>query len=193
MKNQNDTPARRGRLPVFGSLQGLCFAGILTAMSIVLGKFLQIPNPFQDFIRISFENLPIIIGSISLGPIAGLVIGVVADLIGCVLYGYAINWRITLGAAAVGLISGIAPLILKKTGLVSIIISTASAHIVGSVLIKSWGLAKWYLEGYDLGYWEFVLWRLVNYTMIGAAECVIIYLLYRNRGFKKQIEGMVRK
>ena len=93
----------------------------------------------------------------------------------------------------VDLISGIAPLILKKTGLVTIIISTASAHIVGSVLIKSWGLAKWYLEGYDLGYWEFVLWRLVNYTMIGAAECVIIYLLYRNRGFKKQIEGMVRK
>ena len=36
-QNNNHTQS----LPVFGSLAGLCFAGILTAMSIVLGKFLQ--------------------------------------------------------------------------------------------------------------------------------------------------------
>ena len=95
------------KLPVFGSLQGLCFAGILAAMSIILGKFLQIPNPFQDFIRISFENLPIIIAGFSLGPIAGALVGTVADLIGCVLYGYSINPIITVGAASVGLVAGV--------------------------------------------------------------------------------------
>ncbi len=178
------------KLPVFGSLSGLCFAGILTAMSIVLGKFLQIPNPFQEFIRISFENLPIILGGISLGPIAGLMIGLVADLLGCVLYGYAINWRITLGAGAVGLISGLWSLVFRKPCLVSIIVSTVSAHLVGSVIIKSWGLAKWYLASYDLGYTEFLLWRLLNYSLIATAECVIIYLLFKNKAFKKQIGGM---
>ena len=181
------------RWPIFGSLAGLCFAGILTAMSIVLGKFLQIPNPFQEFIRISFENLPIILAGFSLGPVAGLLVGLTSDLIGCVLYGYAINWRITLGAAAVGAISGISAMLIKKPELLRVIVSVTSAHIVGSVLIKSWGLAKWYLESYELGYFEFVLWRLVNYALIATAECVIIYLLLKNKAFKRQLEGMTRK
>jgi ECF transporter S component (folate family) len=162
-------------------------------MSIVLGKFLQIPNPFQEFIRISFENLPIILSGFSLGPIAGVAVGLASDLIGCVLYGYAINWRITLGAAAVGAISGISAMLIKKPELLRVIISVCSAHIVGSVLIKSWGLAKWYLESYELGYWEFVLWRLINYTLIATAESVIIYLLLKNKAFKRQLEGMVGK
>ena len=191
--SQNRKSLTSARWPVFGSLAGLCFAGILTAMSIVLGKFLQIPNPFQEFIRISFENLPIMIAGFTLGPIAATIVGVVADLIGCVLYGYAINWRITLGAAAIGLISGTLALIIRKPRSLSIIISVCSAHLVGSVLIKSWGLAKWYLDSYELGYWEFVLWRLINYALIATAECVIICLLFKNRAFRKQIERMVKR
>lgn len=179
------------RWPIFGSLQGLCFAGILSAMSLILGKFLQIPNPFQDFIRISFENLPIIIAGFSLGPIAGALVGTVADLIGCVLYGYSINPIITVGAASVGLVSGfISNYVIKKALLVRVIVSTALAHIVGSVLIKSSGLAVWYLSKYELGYWEFVAWRLLNYALVATAECVIIYLLLKNPAFQRQIEGM---
>ena len=182
---------KRKKWPIFKSLQGLCFAGILSAMSLILGKFLQIPNPFQDFIRISFENLPIIIGGFALGPIAGALIGVVADLIGCVLYGYSINPIITLGAGAVGLVSGfVSNYVFKKPLLLKVIISTVSAHIVGSVLIKSAGLAVWYLSKYELGYWEFVLWRLLNYAIVATAECIIIYLLFRNYAFRKQIERM---
>lgn len=182
------------RWPVFGSLQGLCFAGILSAMSIILGKFLQIPNPFQDFIRISFENLPIIIAGISLGPIAAALVGTVADLIGCILYGYSINPIITVGAASVGLVSGfISNFVLKKPLSLKVIISTVLAHIVGSVLIKSAGLAVWYLSKYELGYWEFVAWRLLNYVLVATAECVIIYLLLKNPAFQKQIERMSNK
>ncbi|MBR3862226.1 MAG: hypothetical protein IKM42_01040, partial [Clostridia bacterium] len=50
----------KARVGGFGSLRRLCFAAILAAMSLVLGKFLQIPHPFQEFIRISFENLPVL-------------------------------------------------------------------------------------------------------------------------------------
>ena len=184
----------RIRIPVFGSLAGLCFAAILSAMSFILGKFLQIPNPFQEFIRISFENLPILIAGISLGPIAGALVGTVADLLGCVLYGYSINPIITVGAAAVGLVSGIiSNYVIKKPLILKITISVLSAHIIGSVLIKSAGLAVWYLSKYELGYLEFVLWRLLNYALVASAECVIIYLLYKNNAFKKQIEGMCGK
>lgn len=194
MEKQKKNYSRNKSWPVFGSLQGLCFAGILTAMSIVLGKFLQIPNPFQEFIRISFENLPIMIAGFSLGPIAAMTVGVVADLIGCLLYGYSINPIITLGAAAIGLISGfMSKYVVKSPLILTVITSTVSAHVVGSVLIKSYGLAVWYLAKYELGYWEFVAWRLLNYVLIATAECVIIYLLLKNRAFKNQIERMCKK
>ena len=178
----------------FGSLRGLCFAAILAAMSIILGKFLQIPNPFQEFIRISFENLPIIMGGIALGPIAGAVIGTTADLIGCVLYGYAINPIITLGGASIGLVSGIfANYIARRPLPLKVTLAVLPAHAVGSVLIKSYGLAQWYLAKYELGLTEFILWRALNYTIVGAAECVIIYLLLKNRAFSRQMEGLLKK
>ena len=180
----------RKRIPLFGSLQGLCFSALLTAMSIVLGKFLQIPNPFQEFIRISFENLPILMAGITLGPIVGAVVGIVADLIGCLLYGYAINPIITIGAASVGIVSGLISYIIKNPLVVKVVASIVPAHIVGSVLIKSAGLAMWYLEKYGLGYWEFVAWRLLNYTLVATAEGIIIYLLLKNKAFRNQIERM---
>ena len=178
----------------FGSLRGLCFAAILAAMSIILGKFLQIPNPFQEFIRISFENLPIILGGIALGPIAGLCVGVVADLIGCVLYGYSVNPIVTLGAAAVGVASGlISNYIVKQPLYLKIILSAAAAHLAGSVLIKSFGLASWYLAKYEIGILEFILWRLLNYSIVATAECVILYVLLKNRAFSRQMEGLLKK
>ncbi len=196
MENENNQkPNRRWqKMPVFGSLEGLCFAAILTAMSVILGKFLQIPSPFQDFIRISFENLPILLAGFSLGPIAALVVGVTADLVGCLAYGYTINPIITLGAAAVGLISGfISRYIIRSPLLLQVAVSTAAAHLVGSVTIKSFGLAVWYLDKYNLGYLEFFAWRLLNYVLIATAESLIIYLLFKNRAFKKQMEKMTRR
>ena len=55
-------------LVVFGNVRVLCFAAMLAAMSLIIGKFLQIPNPFQNIIRISFENLPLLLAGITMGP-----------------------------------------------------------------------------------------------------------------------------
>ena len=190
-KNTQKTQKGTYRVAVLGSTRALCFAAILAAMSIVLGKFLQIPNPFQEFIRISFENLPILLAGLTMGPISATLIAVVADLLGCVLYGYSINPLITLGAAAVGLTAGLIGLFLKrKPLLLRVILATVTAHIVGSVLIKSAGLAAWYLSKYELGYWEFVGWRGVNYALVATAEALLLYLLLRNRALQKQFERM---
>ncbi|MBR3863253.1 MAG: folate family ECF transporter S component [Clostridia bacterium] len=181
------------RVRGFGSLRRLCFAAILAAMSLVLGKFLQIPHPFQEFIRISFENLPVLLAGISMGPIVGALVGTVADLLGCVLYGYSINPIVTLGAASVGLVSGfLARYVVKKSLLAKVAVSVSLAHLVGSVLIKSAGLAAWYLAKYEFGYLEFLGWRFLNYVIVGVAECLVLYLLLRNRAFAKQIKEMCK-
>lgn len=174
-----------------GSLRRLCFAAALAAMSLVLGKFLQIPHPFQEFIRISFENLPILLAGITLGPVHALLVGVVADLLGCLLYGYPINPIVTLGAAVVGLTAGVmSHYVVKKPLGARVAASVAVAHLLGSVLLKSAGLAAWYLAKYGLGYIQFLGWRVVNYVIVGVAEGVLLYLLLRNRAFAKQMEEM---
>ena len=194
MQNQEKSNKKSSPFSFFGSLRGLCFAAIMAAMSIILGKFLQIPNPFQEFIRISFENLPVILAGIALGPIAGATVGATADLLGCVLYGYTVNPIITLGAVAVGGISGLVSSYIVKnhTGL-KVALSVMLSHLVGSVLIKSFGLAAWYLAKYELGLIEFILWRGLNYAIIGTAECVMLYLLLKNRAFSRQMEGLLKK
>jgi len=181
-------------IAVFANPRALCLAALLAAMSLILGKFLQIPTPFAEFVRISFENLPVILAGLVLGPIAGAMTGAVADLVGCLAYGYTINPLITLGAAAAGLVAGLCGWLLARAPLLlRISLSALAAHLVGSVGIKTAGIAAWYLAKYNLGYLQLTLWRLLNYTIIAILEIAILYLLLRHRGFQKQLERMCRK
>ena len=179
---------------VVGDLRVLSVCAMMAAMSLILGKFLQIPNPFQELIRISFENLPVIMAGIAFGPVMGLMTGVAADLLGCLLYGYNINPIITLGAGAAGFAAGVmGSWLLRRFTVLRVIAATVLAHLLGSVLIKSLGLAAWYLGSYQMGIGELIAWRLLTYAIVGTAECVILCLLFRRRAFASQLERMRRK
>ena len=180
----------RRDVAVFGNLRALCVAAVLAAMSLVLGKFLQIPNPFQDVIRLSFENLPILFAGITMGPLVGAMVGAVADLIGCLLVGYAINPIITIGAAAIGAVAGIYHFLPEASSsrahLLKISLTVFSAHLIGSVLIKSFGLSVFY----DIPLIILMLWRLLNYIIVGAVECMLIYTLVKNRAISSAIASV---
>ena len=196
MENEVKTPTLKEKLQrdiaLFGNLRALCLAAVLAAMSLILGKFLQIPNPLQQVVRISFENLPILLAGITMGPFIGGTVGVVADLLGCALYGYAINPIVTLGALAVGLLSGIVGryVITRPLGL-KIAVATALAHLVGSVGVKSFGLAAWYLSSFQMGLAELLLWRLATYAIVATAEGVLLWLLLRRRAITSQMERIL--
>ena len=170
---------------LFGSLKIMACAAILAAMSIVLGKFLAFN--LTPSIRISFENLPVIISGVFFGPVAGAAVGAVADLLGCVMVGYTINPIITAGAACIGLISGLVPLIFKKKNIPCVILSVSLSHLLGSVIIKTIGLSVFY----SLPLVETGLWRLLTYTAVGTAECVVVCLLCNSSAFVKQVENLL--
>ena len=163
---------------------------MLAAVSIICGKDLAIRG--GDILRFSFENLPIIFAGISFGPIAGMLVGVVADLVGCVMVGYTVNPIVTLGAAAVGAFSGISEIAFKRLGVrgaVNTVISVAIAHIIGSVFIKTFGLSAYY----DLPLWALMLWRLLNYVIVGALEAALLVVLLKNKGVTRLISDMKPK
>jgi len=165
----------------------LAIYAILASLSIVLGKYLAIN--LGETIRISFENLPTLLAGIFFGPIAGFLVGTVADLVGCLLVGYAINPLITLGAAAVGFVSGVVVRLFQKNGLLSTIFSVFSAHLIGSILIKTLGLVLYY----GAPFFATLGMRSLTYLITATAECVILYFLLRNRGFTAQIQKLLPK
>ena len=162
---------------------------LLSAISIIAGKYLAIPG--GEVLRFSFENLPILFAGIAFGPISGALVGAVADLVGCVLVGYTINPLVTAGAVSVGLIGGIAALLLRRARVHSSLrigVSVALAHIIGSVIIKTIGLAAFYSMPFQV----LMLWRLLNYVIVGTVEGIILYILMKNKLIIGQIESVRR-
>ena len=86
------------------SVRTLTAMALLIAMSIVFSRVLSIST---GFVRFNLGSLPVLLAGILFGPWAGFVVGMVADIIGGVLAGYAINPLITLGAASIGLVGGL--------------------------------------------------------------------------------------
>lgn len=166
------------------------FAALLAAISIVCGKYLAFN--VGEFIRFSFENLPIIFAGMAFGPIIGIMVGVVADLIGCLLVGYAINPIITVAAAVIGLISGIyryLPRANSRMGyFLKISLTVLAAHLVGSVVIKSFGLSVFY----DMPLIILMLWRLLNYAIVGTLEGFILYHLVKNKKISHEIHRIMK-
>ena len=86
------------------SVRKLTMLALLTAMSIVFARVLSIST---GFVRFNLGSLPVLLAALLFGPGAGFAVGAVADIIGGVLAGYAINPLITLGAASIGLVGGL--------------------------------------------------------------------------------------
>lgn len=158
---------------------------MLAAISIICGKYLGINS--GDFMRFSLENMPIIFAAMAFGPVAGAIVGVLADLIGCLLMGWVPIPFVTVGAAVIGAVAGVLNLLLKKTALPSSVITAVAvfcSHLVGSVLIKSIGLANFY----GVPYLTLLPWRLLNYLIVGLIDGAVVHLLLKNKGIRMQIK-----
>jgi len=157
----------------------LTASAMLTALSIVIGIFCK---NFLNFgfglFRITFENFPIILSGIMFGPYVGALVGIASDVISFVLstQTFAISPIVTLGAGLVGFVSGAvfrnkAVMTEKKR----VLLSVFSAHLVGSVLVKSFGLFVYY------GF--LVVWRIPLYAAIATLEAIIICVMMKNKNF----------
>ncbi|MEY8415623.1 folate family ECF transporter S component [Tissierella praeacuta] len=89
----------------------LVYAGFLTAISIVLTRFLAIMVPLAGLptLRISFGEIPLMISGLLFGPVVGGISGLAADLIGVMvnLQGPSIHPGFTLSSILWGVIPGI--------------------------------------------------------------------------------------
>ena len=165
-----------------GSVSLSVTLSLLSAIGIILGKYLAFN--LTEFMRFSLENTTVIFTGIVFGPFYGAALGALQDVVGCIAVGYTVNPIITLGSAAVGLVSGLIYRASKRLyAPVSIALTVFAAHAVGSVIIKSFGLAVFYALPYGVT----VLWRILNYAIVGAVEVFVLYILLKSKPLLTQI------
>ena len=156
------------------STRTLTVLALLIAMSIVFSWVLSIST---GFVRFNLGSLPVLLAGIVFGPGAGFAVGALADMIGGILAGYAINPLITLGAASIGLVGGLGwqKLSHLRTGN-RLWCSVLAAHFVGSMVIDSLALHIFY--GYA---WSVLAARVPNALILTAVNTVLLRLLMENK------------
>ena len=153
---------------------------MLTALSVALERFLPLVN--TDTIRISLGNIPIVVASIFFGPFAGMLCGVISDLIGCLLSGYPPFPVLMLAPLAVGFIPGFAVSLFGKKvkGGVSNLTFLASvmtiSGIIASVIITTIGLNILYGTPIVL-----LLYQRVPVSFLSIlVDTAVLFLLLKN-------------
>ena len=159
-------------------------SGLLTAASVIIAavaKFVFNESP----LRLTLECLPIFIGAFAFGPAVGGAIAIAADLISCAIAAIAPNPLITIGACYVGVTAGVIykHCFTKHFPKVRITVAVFLGHLVGSMIIKTLALQIYFKAGI------IVLFRIPIYILIAAIESVILCMLFKNKGLKKEITG----
>lgn len=170
------------KLNNFKNLKIMITAALFAAISIICGKFLAIN--LGDTIRLSIENLPIILSGILFGPTVAAFTGLIADVVGCILRGYAINPILTAAAVFIGFSSGLIYGFTKNWNInLRIAIILLFCHTIGSVLIKTVGLCIWF----NYPFFITLIGRILNYIIVASIEFIALKVLLKNKSFIKII------
>ncbi len=159
-------------------------SAMLTALSIIFERIITITPPSNTMdIRITFANVPIILAGLLVSPVMGGVCGVVSDLLGCLISGYAPFPILTLAPLVTGLVPG---LIYKgsciknrpKSGALAksavLLAAVIVSHMLSSVIITTYGLSI--MRG--VGFVPMLITRVPSMLIGVAIDAVLICILY---------------
>lgn len=157
------------------TLRNLVLMAMLIAISIILSRFLGFyidPNS----LRISFECAPMLLAGIWLGPIAGMLVGATADILGCFLSGYGLFLPLTMGPLLIGLISGLlAKYVFKnRMNVLTIAITCILAEFIGSMLVNTFALMLY--SGVS-DYFALFFTRLPFKLIIMTCDTAIVFII----------------
>ncbi len=166
----------------------LVFAGLMTAMNVLLGKFLVID--IGDIGRISLSAVPVLLSGAAFGPAWGAAVGFSGDLLGCLLKGYAVNPIILVGSTFVGFAAGLFRWQwLRKAGYLRALALTAASVVPSSAVIKTIGLKVFF--GTPLK--ALLLTRLPVVALEVPIVALIMTVLFNRREMISLIEKARRK
>ena len=150
----------------------IAYIGLLTALEIILSRFLSF-NVWN--MKIGFNFVPIVIGAMLFGPLAGGIIAALGDFLGAILFPIGAYFPgFTLTAFLTGMVFGLflykKPTILKTVGAVAV------NQLVLSLLLNT----LWISILYGSPYLPLLVTRLVQCAILIPVQIVVIIIL--NKG-----------
>ena len=98
------------------STRSLVMMAALIAIQIVLARYRAVQ--VSATLRISFETIPLALAGMWLGPLAGVLVALISDILGTIIYGYGAYFPlISLGPMAFALICGLSARYLFRSSL----------------------------------------------------------------------------
>ena len=179
MSKNIQTAASEEKRPVSMTTKTLTCCALLAALQVAMARLFGLMP--SEFTRFSIEAIPTILAGILFGPVAGGLVGFVADLVGCLFSGYGYNPLFCIPPILYGVCGGLfRGLLAKKVTLPRLLLTVAVPVIFGSILYQSWALG--FVSG--KGFLFFFSTRSVQFAITLVVEVLIIHLLFKAKIFR---------
>lgn len=145
--------------------------GLLVAVHIVLSRFLSI-NAWN--MKIGFAFVAVFVGAYLYGPVAGALVGGLADIVGASLFPVGPFFPgFTLNCVLTGVIFGL--LLHKKQSKPRVLL----AVVLDQLGVSMWLTPLWISIVYGADYWPLIITRLPQIGTLVAAQITVILILIR--------------
>ena len=171
------------------SVRNLVMMALLVAIQIILARYLSIQS---ETFRISFETIPLALAGMWLGPLSGIIVAFVADLLGTLLSGIGVPFMpLSLGPMFFAWFCGVSAKYVFRSSLAEtrdawkVLLTTLLAGVLNSLVI---GVATftWYqiaVMGTEGSFWTLAwinfLSRLVTKPLTIVISALLIFAINR--------------
>ncbi|HOB63783.1 MAG: folate family ECF transporter S component [Clostridiales bacterium] len=172
------------RIKPYFTTKRIAYLAILVAINVAINCF----DINMGSLKMTFSYIPCFIAGIFLGPVSGLIVGVLGDVLGMVIAPKG-AWipLITVSAGLIGLIPGLICMIKKLNIFVRIGISLVVVFVVCTAGLNTFALFQIMSRGRT--FWVYLGGRIGPQAAVYAINAVIIFLLYpplKKYVFKKE-------
>lgn len=122
----------------------IAYTAMFVAICFII-NYLYIP--FGSLFSVSFVPAVCFLAGITLNPILAIIVGGLADLLGCFAHGYAPNLFILLSTSLWGFFMGISYKYIKTKTIIRIIIGGVVGFVICSFFLNSYGLYTYTSKG----------------------------------------------
>ena len=171
------------------SVRNLVMMALLVAIQIILARYLSIQS---EAFRVSFETIPLALAGMWLGPLAGVIVALVADILGTVLSGIGVPFMpLSLGPMFFAWFCGVSAKYVFRSSLAEtrdawkVLLTTLLAGVLNSLVI---GVATftWYqiaVMGTEGSFWTLAwinfLSRLVTKPLTIVVSALLVFVINR--------------
>ena len=167
----------KNRIKSYFSTKRIAYLAIFVALAVVTNIF-TITFSFMGSNAISFNYVPCFFAGIFLGPISGFIVGVMSDVLGCIIAPKG-PWLplITLASGLLGLIPGLVFKIKKVNPYILMAISIVIVFVVCTAGLNTLAIFLAYFKGKKT-FFAYLGARVGMQAIVVAINTVLLYALY---------------